>query len=236
MTKLLSKVITACVRSTREGNVLTRVCPSIHPQICLSTGRGSGPAGGGSGLAAQGGGSGPADVGGWVRSSQQGGLGGQVQPTGGSGPAGGGQVQPAGGGGSGPAGGGVSQDRTTEWVLSTWQAVCLLRSCRRTFLFQETSDLSPFGWPLREHDVPLNNLRQLVKNAFSHVYLSVHRKAGRKGRPFFCGKDQVGRRPQEGPTRSECTWRAGQEGVSPTKIRLETPSQRLGWELLLLDW
>ena len=30
--------ITDRVRSTREGYVLTRVCPSIHPSICLSTG------------------------------------------------------------------------------------------------------------------------------------------------------------------------------------------------------
>ena len=104
-------IITARVRSTREGNVLTRVCPSIHPQICLSTG-------------------------GAVRSSRGGGEG-QVQLAGGSGPGRGGvrsrrggQVQLGGGAG------GVSQDRTTEWVLTTTRrAVCLLRSRRRTFLF-----------------------------------------------------------------------------------------------------
>ena len=117
----------------REGNSFTLlVCP--HPGGVQSSvqpgGGGSGPArAGGSGPA--GGGSGPAG-------------GGQVQPRGGGSvlsPAGGGQVQPWGGGsvqlggGSGPAGGGgSSQDRTTEWVLSTRRAVCLLRSRRRTFL------------------------------------------------------------------------------------------------------
>ena len=29
-----SLLITARVRSTREGNVLTSVCPSIHPSVC----------------------------------------------------------------------------------------------------------------------------------------------------------------------------------------------------------
>ena len=111
-------LITARVRSTREGNVLTRVCPSI----CLSTGGGSGPAGrgggqvqpaggqvspagGGSGPASRGGGSGPASrgVGGSGPAGAGGSgpasrAGGQVQLVGGSGPAGrGGQVQPGGG-------------------------------------------------------------------------------------------------------------------------------------------
>ena len=108
-------IITARVRSTREGNVLTRVCPSIHPQICVHRG-GGGPADGGGGQVQPVGGgvrssclgwvggSGPARGGwvgsswggGWVRSSWQGG--GQVQLVGGSGPAGGvGQVQLRGG-------------------------------------------------------------------------------------------------------------------------------------------
>ena len=35
MVKVVSRsVITARVRSTREGNVLTSVCPSIHPSVC----------------------------------------------------------------------------------------------------------------------------------------------------------------------------------------------------------
>ena len=68
-----------------EGNVLTRVCPSVCPR-----GGGVSPAGGGG-----------------------------VSPAGG--------VSPGGGGG-------VSQDRTTEGVLATRRAVCLLCSRRRTFL------------------------------------------------------------------------------------------------------
>ena len=70
--------ITARVRSTREGNVLTRVCPSI----CLSTG-------GGAQVSWQGGGD-------------------QVQPVGGgqvSQPMGGGVSGPAGGGGVSQQGG-----------------------------------------------------------------------------------------------------------------------------------
>ena len=35
-------LITDRVRSTREGYDLTRLCPSIHPSICLSTPRGGG--------------------------------------------------------------------------------------------------------------------------------------------------------------------------------------------------
>ena len=77
--------------------------------------------------------------------------GGQVSPAGGvrSGqPGGSGQSSRCGGvrwvqlggGVSHPGGGdqssqwGVSQDRSTEWVLTTRRAVCLLRSRRRTFL------------------------------------------------------------------------------------------------------
>ena len=48
----------------------------------------------------------------------------------------GGSVQPVSQAGCQSGGGrSVSQDRTTEWVLTTWRAVCLLRSRRRTFLF-----------------------------------------------------------------------------------------------------
>ena len=32
--KLIIPIFTARVRSTREGNVLTSVCPSIHPSVC----------------------------------------------------------------------------------------------------------------------------------------------------------------------------------------------------------
>ena len=38
--------ITARVRSTREGNVLTSVCPSIHPSVCPQGGSGYPPWGG----------------------------------------------------------------------------------------------------------------------------------------------------------------------------------------------
>ena len=71
--------------------------------------------------------------GGWVSVV---GWGGWVsQPEGGSVQWGvGGLGQSAGGGGV------VSQDRTTEWVLTTRRAVCLLRSRRRTFLLESTVD------------------------------------------------------------------------------------------------
>ena len=88
------------VRSTREGNVLTRVCPSI----CLSTG------GGQVQLAGWLGGSGPAGGGGGVRSSQ----GGQVQLAGGVRSSWGGQVQLV-GGVSGPS---------RRGVRSGWQGGC----------------------------------------------------------------------------------------------------------------
>ena len=156
-------IVTARIRRMGEGNVLTRVCPSVCPRGGVSPqsswgGGGSGPAGGGrqvqpggcqssvqlgggqvqlvGGCQVQPGGSGPAGRGGSgpARGGGQvqlaGGWGGQVQPGRG------GQVQPA-GGGSGPAGrggGGLSQDRTTEWVVTTRRAVCLLRSRRRNFL------------------------------------------------------------------------------------------------------
>ena len=63
-------MITARIRRMGEGNVLTRVCPSIHDSVCP-----------------QGGGSGPVGGEGWVRSSCQGGgvgqLGGGVGQLGG---------------------------------------------------------------------------------------------------------------------------------------------------------
>ena len=108
-------IFTARVHSTREGNVLIRICPSTNLSVHgggggWSSRGGSGPAGGGGQV--QPGGSGPARGGGSGPAAQGGGgqvqLGGdQVQPTGGvrsswrgrSGPAawGGGQVQLAGG-------------------------------------------------------------------------------------------------------------------------------------------
>ena len=150
-----SPFFTARVRSTREGNVLTSVCPSIHPSVC--------PRGGGVPIshnalqhfpecheAAAGGvpGSGtprggyPAQVpprgGTRLRYPPPGGYPGQVPPPGGY-P---GQVPthppPGGGGGTQvryPPGGGGYPGRTTEGVLTTRRAVCLLRSRRRTFLF-----------------------------------------------------------------------------------------------------
>ena len=92
-----------------------------HVSVCLSTGGGSV-----SQLSRGGGGQSS-----WGGSVQPGGsvqLGGSVQPGGGFSPARG-EGQSAGGGG------GVSQDRTTEWVLTTQRAVCLLCSRRRTFLY-----------------------------------------------------------------------------------------------------
>ena len=43
---LCRPVITARVRSTREGNVLTSVCPSIHPSVCPQGGVPGPPRGG----------------------------------------------------------------------------------------------------------------------------------------------------------------------------------------------
>ena len=117
-----------------EGNVLTRVCLSVHRW-------GSGPGGGGVRSSCRGGGQ--VQLPGGVRSSCRGGVrsscgGVRSSCRGGSGPAagGGGQVQLLGGCQvQPPGGGGVSQDRTTQGVLATWRVVCLLRSRRRTFLF-----------------------------------------------------------------------------------------------------
>ena len=133
--------VTTRVRSTREGNVLTSVCPSIHPSVC--------PQGGGypypimlcnisqnamrqrqGGYPAQvpppGGvpGSGNPPGGTWVR-YPPGGVPGSGTPPGEGYP---GQVPPP------PPGG--YPGRTTEGVLTTRRAVCLLRSRRRTFLFR----------------------------------------------------------------------------------------------------
>ena len=72
------------------------------------------------------------------------------QPTqpGGVSQLGGGSVSCRGQLGGGPAGGwgsagGVSQDRTTEGVLTTQRAVCLLRWRRRTFLFSMWTKSTP---------------------------------------------------------------------------------------------
>ena len=109
---------------------MTRVCLSVHRrgQSADSAG-GVSPAGGGGqsswgGVSPAGGGVSPAGGWGWV--SQPGGS---VQPGGVSW---GGSVSQGGSAGGGRL---VSQDRTTECVLTTQRAVCLLRSRRRTFLF-----------------------------------------------------------------------------------------------------
>ena len=93
----------------REGNSFTLlVCPHLGGSVSWLS-RGGVSASRGEGQPARGG------------SASQGG-----QPAGGWGS--------ASRGGSASWGGGVSQDRTTEWVLTTQRAVCLLRSRRRTFL------------------------------------------------------------------------------------------------------
>ena len=136
-----SCLVTARVRSTREGNVLTSVCPSIHPSVC--------PQGGvpisHNALqhfpecheAAGGARSGP-PPGGYPDPPSPGGtrtppgvpeppLGGTRTPQGVPEPPGGTQT---------PRGGGqVPPPARTEGVLTTRRAVCLLRSRRRTFLF-----------------------------------------------------------------------------------------------------
>ena len=125
---------------------------SVHPSICLSTGGdGVSPAGGGGGGSGQvnpGGGGGQVQLVGGVRSSQWGGGGVRSVQVGAglrSSWSGGGQVQPVGGGGGQVqlgGGGCVSQDRTTEWVLTTRWAVCLLCSRRRTFLLHLATAMS----------------------------------------------------------------------------------------------
>ena len=140
-------LITARVRSTREGNVLTRVCPSINlsvhrggypypimlcniSQNAMRQRRGGGgvpgqvPPGGvpGSGTPRGVPGSGTPPPGGYP---------GQVPPRGGT------RVRYPRGGYPGqvpPLGGGVTRVGSTEGVLTTRRAVCLLRSRRRTFL------------------------------------------------------------------------------------------------------
>ena len=112
----------------REGNVFTRVCPSIHQSVCAHLGGGGTPA----------------------RSSP----GGYPLPGGGTpcqestpprvtssvGPAGGGGTPPripphhTWPGGT-PCRGGGTPLRETDGVLDTPRSVCLLRSRRRTFLF-----------------------------------------------------------------------------------------------------
>ena len=108
---------TARIRRMGEGNVLTRVCPSVCPQG--EGGGGSGPAGRG-GVSPAGGGGGQVQLGG-------------VSPSrGGSGPAGGG-VRSSWGGSVQP--GGVRSSRGGGSAsCALLRAVCLLRSRRRTFL------------------------------------------------------------------------------------------------------
>ena len=158
-------VITARVRSTREGNVLTSVCPSIHPSVCPRGGypypimlcnisqnamrqRGgtwTPPPGGvpGSGTPPRGVPRPPRGgtrvrypPGGYL--DPPGGVPGSGTPQGVPGPPWGGYL------GQVPPLGGVTRvrypprggypGRTTEGVLTTRRAVCLLRSRRRTFL------------------------------------------------------------------------------------------------------
>ena len=84
-------IITARVRSTREGNVLTSVCPSIHPSVC--------PQGGGGGVRVPPpGGLGTPPGGSWYPRGGRVPPRGSGYPLGGSGyPPGGGQVPPGGG-------------------------------------------------------------------------------------------------------------------------------------------
>ena len=122
----------------REGNVLTRVCPSVCPQggypypimLCniSQNAMGQTPGGGYPARSSRGGGGYPA------RSSRGGGgVPCQVQLGGGTllGGYSGREPPPA---RSGWEGG--YPVRTTEGVVTTRQAVCLLRSCRRTFLLR----------------------------------------------------------------------------------------------------
>ena len=106
-------VFTARVRSTREGNVLTRVCPSIN----LSVHRGGYPY--------------PIMLCNISQNAMRQ-WGGTRTPPGGV-P---GSGTPGGVPGSGTPPGGGYPGRTTEGVLTTRRAVCLLRSRRRTFLLR----------------------------------------------------------------------------------------------------
>ena len=112
-------VITARVRST-TGRYCFHRCLSVHRGGGVRSVQPGGgqvsPAGGGGVRSVQPGGGGQSALG-WVRSV-----------------AGGGQVSSQGVGQVSGGGGGVSQDRTTEGLLTTRRAVCLLRSRRRTFL------------------------------------------------------------------------------------------------------
>ena len=86
-----------------EGNVLTRVFPSIHDSVCPRGG------GGGGGVRSSGG---VSQGGGQVQ--LPGGVG-QIQPGGGSGPAGRGGSGPAGGGGQVQLAGGGGGVRSSWW-------------------------------------------------------------------------------------------------------------------------
>ena len=116
-------IITARVRSTREGNVLTRVCPSIN----LSVHRGGYPYPimlcniSQNAMRQRGGTWTPPGGGTRVRYPPRGGTRVRYPPGGGT------QVRYP------PRGG--YPGRTTEGVLTTRRAVCLLRLRRRTFLF-----------------------------------------------------------------------------------------------------
>ena len=110
--QILDPLVTAHVRSMREGNVLTRICPSIN----LSVHRGGYPY--------------PIMLCNISQNAMR--QGGYPDP-----PRGGTQVRSPPGGvpGSGtPPWGGGYPGRTTEGVFTTRRAVCLLRSRRRTFL------------------------------------------------------------------------------------------------------
>ena len=153
---LISALITARVRSTREGNVLTSVCPSIHPSVCPQGGvpishnalqhfpgmpwgsRPQTPPPPGGTRTPPGGYPDPPRG---VPRPPQGGYpdppwGGTQTPPGVPGP-------PPGGGTRGGTRGdpGPPLPARTEGVRTTRWTVCLLRSRRRTFLF-----LCFFAW------------------------------------------------------------------------------------------
>ena len=137
-------LVTARIRRMGEGNVLTRICPSIHDSVCPQGG-GSGPAGRGGQVKGQSSPGGQVQPVGGVRSSCPGWVGvrSKVNPAGGGGgqvkgqsswggirskvnPAGGGQVQLV--GGSGPAGwGGVRSSRGGQHLAPScgWYASCI---------------------------------------------------------------------------------------------------------------
>ena len=137
-------IITDRVRSTREDYVLTRVCPSIHPSVCLSTPGGypSQVQTGGYPSQVQVGGT-PARCWGvphlgYPLSDLAGGILCQGVPHLGYPPQPGPTVP-------------VGAPRLTDGVLDTPWSVCLLRSHRRTFLLFHY--FSPTTGSLLIHDV-----------------------------------------------------------------------------------